>query len=74
MGSFGESSLSAPITVNFTTTGIDAAPRIDAVSTTVYTLSGMQVGRSLAGLAKGIYIVKSSDGKGKVTVRKVLVR
>lgn len=74
VGSFGESSLSAPVTVNFATTGIDTAPRIDAVSTTVYTLSGMQVGRSLEGLAKGIYIVKSSDGKGKVTVRKVLVR
>lgn len=44
----------------------------DAVSVSVYNLSGIPVGSDLSGLAPGVYIVRTTDASGRTTVTKVI--
>lgn len=73
VSSLGESSPSAPVTMQIAT-GINTVAGNNAQVVAVYTLDGIQVGTSLGAMPKGLYIVKTVDAQGKTAVRKVVVK
>ena len=73
VSSLGESSPSAPVTMQIAT-GINTVAGNNARVVAVYTLDGIQVGTSLGAMPKGLYIVKTVDAQGKTAVRKVVVK